>query len=98
MDDVIITNFCPVVAKPGRRDELLARLLECARQTRLEQGNICYRVHVSVKNPDLIMIYEQWRDAAALGAHTQMPYLQAFLADRDGLLAHDIVGTECRER
>ena len=81
-----ITLFCPIQAAPGKGAAMKAALLALAAETRKEAGNICYRLH-STDDPDSFMIYEQWRDSAALDFHMQTPHLTGFLADKDGLLA-----------
>lgn len=87
-----ITNFCPVSAAPGREKELKNALLKLATLTRLEAGNICYRIHQVKDKPGEFMIYEQWKDASALDHHMHQRYLVDFLADEDHLLAKEIVG------
>ena len=86
-----ITLFCPIQAAPGKSEKMLAALQSLAAETRKEAGNICYRLHTT-DDPDGFMIYEQWRDAAALDFHMQTPHLTAFLADKDELLAHEPAG------
>ncbi len=86
-----ITLFCPIHAAPGKGAEMRSALLALAEATRKEAGNICYRLHTT-DDPDEFMIYEQWRDAAALDFHMQTPHLTAFLADEKGLLAGQPAG------
>ncbi len=92
-----ITNFCPIYAAPGKAEALFAALQKLAEATRRESGNICYRLHRVNDRPDFFMIYEQWRDDAALDFHMAQPYLQEFLADREGLLKAEIRGTMASE-
>lgn len=86
-----ITLFCPIKAAPGKGAEMKTALLALAAETRKEAGNICYRLHTA-DDPDEFIIYEQWRDAAALDFHMQTPHLTAFLADEKGLLAGEPAG------
>ena len=86
-----ITLFCPVNAAAGKGAEMKAALIELAEATRKEAGNICYRLHETA-NPDEFLIYEQWRDSAALDEHMQTPHLTAFLADEKKLLAGEPAG------
>ena len=91
-----ITLFCPINAAPGKGAALKAALLTLAAATRNEAGNLCYRLH-ETDNPDEFLIYEQWRDAAALDFHMRTPHLTAFLADEAGLLAAEPAGKFARE-
>ena len=86
-----ITLFCPIHAAPGKGAELKKALLELAGATRAEAGNICYRLHTT-DDPDEFLIYEQWRDDAALDFHMHTPHLTAFLADEAKLLAGQPAG------
>ena len=92
----VITLLCPVKAAAGKGAELAAALTELAAETVKESGNICYRLH-STDDPDEFIIYEQWRDAAALDAHMETAHLQEFLADKAGLLAGEPQGQVIRE-
>ena len=89
---VVPVRFKPAVCAAGRE-----RLLTLARKTRLEAGNLMYRIHEVPDHPELYMIYEKWQDQAALDFHMKQDYLTSFLADADGLLAGEIKGTICRE-
>lgn len=95
MNDVI-TLICPVNAAPGRGSELQAALVELAKATTAEAGNICYRLHTT-DNPDEFVIYEQWKNSAALDNHMQTPHLRDFLADEKHLLAAQPAGKFVRE-
>lgn len=86
-----ITLFCPIHAAPGKGAEMKAALLDLAAATRQEAGNICYRLHETA-DPDEFLIYEQWKDEAALDFHMQTPHLTAFLADEKKLLAGQPAG------
>ena len=92
----VVTLFCPVDAKPGCGEKLKAALIKLTRETRKEPGNICYRLHTS-KNPDRLLIYEQWKDAKALEDHCNSPHLQEFLADKEGILLEDPHGAWASE-
>ena len=86
-----ITLFCPIHAAPGKGEALKAALLTLAAATRAEAGNLCYRLHCT-DDPEEFLIYEQWRDEAALDFHMHTPHLTAFLADEAGLLAAQPAG------
>ncbi len=74
-----------------------SRLLELAKCTHREAGNIMYRIHEVPGHPEQFMIYEKWQDQAALDFHMSQDYLLQFLADEDKLFAGEIKGTICTE-
>lgn len=92
-----ITIIVPIRFKPECRVTGGERLAALARKTRLEAGNLMYRVHEVPGQPALFMIYEKWQDQAALDFHMSQDYLTAFLRDDGHLLAGEIKGTICRE-
>lgn len=91
-----ITLLCPVIAKPGRGEELKSALQTLAAATVQESGNICYRLHTT-ENPDEFIIYEQWKNQSALDSHMAETHLQKFLADENGLLAAQPAGRFLKE-
>ena len=64
-----IAIFTRLVAKPGRRDELLAALDELARSTRAEPGNEQFVCHPARDEADVVLGYELFADDAAIDAH-----------------------------
>lgn len=90
-----ITLIVPIESKPDTRDTVRKRLLEMAELTRKETGNINYILHEITEKPGSFVIYENWRDQAALNFHMNQDYLKRFLADAESLLAEDIKGTFC---
>ena len=96
MVNEIITLLCPINAKAGRGAELKAALQELAAATVQEAGNICYRLHTT-DDPDEFIIYEQWKNQAALDSHMATAHLGKFLADEKGLLAKQPAGKFLKE-
>ena len=96
MINEIITLLCPINAVPGRGAEMKAALQQLAAATVQEPGNICYRLHTT-EDPDQFIIYEQWKNQAALDAHMATEHLQQFLADEEKLLAAQPAGRFLKE-
>ncbi|OGV59129.1 MAG: hypothetical protein A2X49_02210 [Lentisphaerae bacterium GWF2_52_8] len=92
-----ITIVVPINAKSKQREHVRSRLLDLASKTGKEKGNICYVLHESDSDPNLFIIYEKWKNQAALDFHMEQDYLKAFLADEAKLLSKPIAGTICRE-
>ena len=92
-----ITIIVPIYFKSETAAAGRARLLALAAATHKEAGNIMYRIHEVPGKAEQYMIYEKWRDQAALDFHMAQDYLQNFLADDEKLLAGEIKGTICSE-
>ena len=55
--------------RPDDREEIATILRELTAASRTESGCISYVPHRLESDPDTIVIYEQYRDSAALDAH-----------------------------
>jgi quinol monooxygenase YgiN len=64
-----IAIFTRLNAKPGKRQELLDVLNELAIATRAEPGNEEFVVHPARDDPDVVLGYERFEDAAAIDDH-----------------------------
>lgn len=91
-----ITLIVPIKAKVETVDVVRDRLLEMAKLTVQEPGNINYIVHELTEESGSFVIYENWLDQAALDFHMDQEYLKKLLADSDTLLKEEISGTFCR--
>ena len=92
-----ITIIVPITAKPEFKEKVRTKLLELTVLTNQESGNVCYRLHQVEDDPCKFVIYEKWRDQAALDFHMEQDYLKAFLNESKTLLAEEIMGTICRD-
>lgn len=90
-----LTLIVTLHARPEHREAVRGLLLQLATQTTREEGNICYIVHEVADAPNEFVIYEQWKDQAALDFHMEQPYLVAFLAREEELLSRKIDGKFC---
>ena len=96
MKTELITIVVHIKARPETRDSVRAKLLELAEMTRREEGNLNYNLHVSNTDDCLFIIYENWKDQAALDHHMAASYLKEFLAAQDDLLEKPVAGEICR--
>ena len=83
-----MTNPVTVVARiraaKGKGDTLAALLVEqCDVVRKAEPGCLAYRVHRSVKDPELFLFYETYADDAAFEAHRTAPHLAAYRKRRE---------------
>ncbi|MCC5858468.1 MAG: antibiotic biosynthesis monooxygenase [Ectothiorhodospiraceae bacterium] len=72
-------------AVEGKGGELAERMRGIAEKVRTEPGNHAYTVHQGQDDGDLVMIYEQYDDQAALDAHRA--HMKEMGVDLRGLLA-----------
>jgi quinol monooxygenase YgiN len=60
------------------REDIYQFLRELTRLSRREEGCVSYIAHSVEGNPDTILIYEQYRDTAAVEAHRATPHFATF--------------------
>ena len=73
-----------MLAAPGKRDELLAIMLE---GNAAMPGCISYVIARDPKSEDGIWITEVWNDKASHGASLQLPHVQATIAKARPVIA-----------
>jgi len=82
----MIVVHAAVPVDPDSRDEAVALIRELAEHSRAEEGVIDYRAAADVDDENLIRIFEQYEDEAALGAHGESDHYQEFQASIADLL------------
>lgn len=80
--------------KPGTVDHVLSRVIPIARITREEDGNISFDVFRARDHDDQLIIFERWRNQAALGSHWNEPYTKEVLALFEEHLLNPLSETE----
>jgi len=85
-----LTLLAELKAKPGHAAELGQRLHALIAPTRRESGCLGYVLHRSNDDPDLFVLYENWRSRADLDLHLATPYLLDFFAHAPQLLADEV--------
>lgn len=75
-----LTLVAFIRAKAGRGDELGRRLWTLVEPARAEPGNINYDLHRSNDDPDVWVLYENWKAPSDLTAHFELPYMKEFVA------------------
>jgi quinol monooxygenase YgiN len=90
MSEQALTVIARVKAQEGkleRVEEVLKGLIE---PTRKEAGCISYVLHRSTDDACSFVFVEKWTSQSALDEHLQTPYLQAFVAQADDILAEPL--------
>ena len=80
----VVTVLAKIRAAKGKGDALAAFLKDqSATFLGEEPGCVVYRIHRSTTTPELFMLYEVYRDAAAFDVHRASPHLAAFRQRRE---------------
>jgi quinol monooxygenase YgiN len=67
-----------VTIKAGHEDEVLEAFRKLQEETRREPGCITYIVQRSRENPRRYLIYEHYKDQAALDTHRASPHFKQY--------------------
>ena len=79
--------FVKFHVKPGQNAAFEAAFGKMQKSMREhEPGNLYYDLFVTVENPQLYVIMERYRDAAAVTAHNQSEHLKTVLAELKDLM------------
>ena len=85
-----VSIVCLFKAKESKKQLVREELKQLAAMTRKEKGNINYDLHVSNADDGLFILYENWKDQAALDSHMNQPYLKSFLGKTEELLERPV--------
>ncbi len=69
-----------LTARPGRRHELEALLLDLSVSSRAEPGNLRWDIWRDQADPDRFVLDELYVDSAAVAAHRETPHFKAYVA------------------
>ncbi len=64
-----------LVAEAGQEDFVRHNLHSLIQPSRAEAGCLSYDMHIDLKEPEVFMFYEVWRDQAAFDMHMQTEHL-----------------------
>jgi quinol monooxygenase YgiN len=64
--------------RPDDREEIAQALRELTRLSRQEPGCVSYVPHFVESEPDTVVIYEQYKDEAAVEHHRGTPHFAAY--------------------
>ncbi len=76
-----------VRAKPGLQGTVEVALRGLLAPTRAEAGCVFYELYRSIEDPCAFCFVEEWKDRAALDAHSKSAHLQAALAQAGPFIA-----------
>jgi quinol monooxygenase YgiN len=76
-----------VTVKEGAGERLEAAFAKSRRETRKEKGNIAYDLSRDTREPTHYLVYERWKDLAALEAHLNAEHTKKLLGELPDILA-----------
>jgi quinol monooxygenase YgiN len=79
-----------LVAKPGKEQALVDAVLAIVPKVRDEPGCISYEPHASREHPGTVVMFEVWKDQAALDAHAKGANLEALASRFEELLSEPL--------
>jgi quinol monooxygenase YgiN len=79
--DKPFTLIVHVQVKEGAGKQFEAAFAKAISATRKEKGNLAYDLNRDTQDPSRYLVYERWKDLAALEAHLKTPHLKALLAE-----------------
>lgn len=59
-------------------DDLLGALVSMMKASRAEEGCLEYSFGLDISDPSTVVLFERWRDKAALAAHNASPHMAEF--------------------
>ena len=76
MENIILHVFYR--CKSGMAEDFVSAIKTSGVQTlvRAEDGCMQYDYHLSLEEPDTVVLLEKWRDSQALAAHMQQPHME----------------------
>ncbi|TLV03907.1 putative quinol monooxygenase [Dyadobacter luticola] len=92
MNDEPIYLFATWQAKDGQIDAVLDILRELAVKSREEEGNLFYKIHQGMADKNTIILYEGYKDEAALAAHRASEHFQSMVIGKAVSLLENRVG------
>lgn len=79
--DKPFTLIVRVQVKEGAGKQFEDAFAKAISATRKEKGNLAYDLNRDTENPLRYLVYERWKNLAALEAHLKAPHLKALLAE-----------------
>lgn len=80
----------PVIAKlevkEGKMDEAIEMVRALTAKVAKEEGTLIYKFCKDPKKPDILLVMEAYKDAAALKVHSTTPYFKDFFREFSAIM------------
>lgn len=83
----MVTVMAKLTAKEGSQGDLEKVMGELVEQVKSEAGTVEYILNQSTTDPATFMVFEVYKDKAALNFHGSTDYFKAFMKESAALLA-----------
>jgi len=74
----MLTVVAKIPVKEGKMDDAVATFKVLMDKVASEEGTVLYSLNRDKANPNLLVVVEQYKDQAALDAHSSSPYFKEF--------------------
>ena len=74
--------FARWTVKEGQVETVLSLLRDVVKKSRQEEGNLLYKVHQSNSNPNVILLFEEYKDAPAQAKHRESEHFQKIVLEQ----------------
>ena len=74
----MLTVVAKIPVKEGKMDEAVATFKALMEKVAAEEGTVLYSLNRDKANPNLLVVVEQYKDQAALDAHSSSTYFKEF--------------------
>ncbi len=85
---IIVHGIIPI--KPNQRDKALSLAREMSDATRTENGCISYEFYVGLRDPNTLILLQEWENMDALAGHLRTEHMKVFLDELPDVLAGQV--------
>lgn len=82
MNQQAINVFAKWQVKEGRLNTVLNLLAEVSKRSRAEEGNLFYKLHQSNTDTNTLLLFEGYKDEAAVAAHRASDHFQSIVLEQ----------------
>lgn len=85
---IIVHGNIPL--KPERRDEALELARQMSEATQREDGCISYDFFIGLRDPNTLLLFQEWESMDALMGHFQTDHMEEFLKELPDIVSGEI--------
>ena len=86
---IIVHGIIPI--KSAHRDKALDLAREMSAATRTEAGCISYEFYVGLRDPNTLILLQEWENMEALAGHLRTEHMKVFLDELPNVLAGQVM-------
>ena len=86
---IIVHGIIPI--KAAQRDRALDLAREMSAATRTEDGCISYEFYVGLRDPNTLILLQEWENMDALAGHLRTEHMKVFLDELPNVLAGQVM-------